>query len=504
MAMDELLKQMAELQALGAQQTATIAQQAATIVRLEATIAQQAARIAELEQQLADAQRRGKRQATPFSKGAPKAEPKKPGRKAGHPAAQRAKPSRIDRTLEVPLPDACPHCGGQLQEEQVLPQYQEDIPRPVQPVVTQFNVHIGHCEQCARRVQGRHPEQTSDALGAAAVQLGPNVLALGAELKHVLGVSYGKVARFCQRSFGLNANRSSFARADQRLAAQWQPSYQRLLLQLRQSKVVHVDETGWKVGEHTAWLWVFTNETLTVYQIDPSRGHAVVESILGTDFAGVLISDCFLAYDALHYLKAKCAGHLLKRCKALTESGSPVAVQFSQQLASLLRGGIKLKERQARLSPHGYRVACGKLEAALDRLLERHYRQPDTARFAKLLRKQREHLFTFLHVAEVAPTNNAAERELRPAVIIRKTNGCNRSAAGATAHSVLSSIIRTCEKQGLDFITQTCKVLQTVGSVLLDLCGSDSDPPVQPVAQGAQPALLPAPGTATAPAPASP
>jgi transposase len=262
-----------------------------------------------------------------------------------------------------------------------------------------------------------------------------------------------------------------------------------LLVQLRQSRVIHSDETGWKIGGHNAWLWVFTNEQLSVYLIDPRRGHEVVESILGTDFAGVLVSDCFLAYDALHYTKAKCAGHLLKRCKALTESGNRTAVQFSQQLACLLRGGIKLKERQSRLTAHGYRVACGKLEAALDRLLERHYRQPDTARFAKLLRKQREHLFTFLYVAEVAPTNNAAERELRPAVIIRKTNGCNRSPEGATAHSILSSVIRTCEKQGLDFIDQTRKVLQAAQSMLLDLCGSDPDPPALPADEDINPAL---------------
>ena len=498
MTMDDWVQPLASAQAL-------IAQQAATIVRLEASLAQQAARIAELEQQLDKAQRRGKRQATPFSKGAPKAEPKKPGRKAGHPAAQRAKPSHIDRVLEAPLPAQCPDCGGELQAEQVLPQYQEDIPRPVKPMVTQFNVHIGHCAQCARRVQGRHAEQTSDALGGAAVQLGPNLLALGAELKHVLGVSYGKVARFCQRSFGVSVNRSSFARADQRLARLWQPSYRLLLSTLRQSTVVHTDETGWKVGGHSAWLWVFTNEQLTVYVIDASRGHEVVESILGTDFAGVLVSDCFLAYDPLDYAKAKCAGHLLKRCAALTESGNRAAVQFSQQLARLLRGAINLKSRRASLSPHGYRVACGRLEAALDRLLERHYRQPDTARFAKLLRKQREFLFTFLYIAEVAPTNNAAERELRPAVIIRKTNGCNRSPAGAMAHSILGSVIRTCEKQGLDFIDQTRKVLQAAGRTVLTLCGANPGPPtcsgglagVRPAEQAIHPASLPAPAVRT-------
>ncbi len=170
MNLDELLQQLAAVQALNTQL-------ATTLTRLEVTIAQQAARIAELEQQLDDAQRRTKRQATPFAKGAPKAELKKPGRKAGHPAAHRAKPSHIDRELEASWPLTCPHCGGQVQEDEGQPQYQEDIPRPVKPVVTQFNVHIGHCQRCAQRVQGRHAEQTSDALGSAAVQLGPNVLA---------------------------------------------------------------------------------------------------------------------------------------------------------------------------------------------------------------------------------------------------------------------------------------------------------------------------------------
>ena len=114
--MDNWLQQLTDAQAL-------LAQQAATLARLEATIAQQAARIAELEQQLDEAQRRGKRQATPFSTGTPKAEPKKPGRKAGHPAAQRAKPSHIDRTLEAPLPAQCPDCGGELQEDALQLQY---------------------------------------------------------------------------------------------------------------------------------------------------------------------------------------------------------------------------------------------------------------------------------------------------------------------------------------------------------------------------------------------
>lgn len=481
---DEVLEQLQRAQA-------TQAEQAVLIAQLHATIERQVARIAELEQQLDDAQRRGKRQATPFSKGAPQAKPKKPGQKAGHRAAHRPRPARIERVLEARLPEQCPSCGGVVAEDEVQAQYQEDIPRPIQPLVTQFNVHIGHCEHCAQRVQGRHPEQTSDALGSAAVQLGPNVLGLAAELKHDLGVSYGKVARFCRLSFGLTANRSSFAHADQRLAAELEPTYQQLIVRLRQSDVSQTDETGWKVAGHSAWLWVFTNDQLTVYTIDASRGHEVVERILGQDFAGVLITDCFLAYDPLRFDKSKCAAHLLKRCAELSDSGNRSAIQFSQQVARLLRGAINLKTRKAQLSAHGYAVACGRLEAALDRLLERHYRQPETARFAKLLRKQRAHLFTFLYLDAVAPTNNAAERELRPAVIIRKTNGCNRSARGANAHAILSSVIRTCHKQGRDFIRETKKVLQKPLRVLLDIASADPDPPAVPALLSASLVLNP-------------
>ena len=461
---DELVQQLNEAHAL-------IAKYVAHIAELEA-------RIAELEQQLEEAHRRGKRQATPFSKGAPKAEPKTPGRKLGHLATHRPKPTRITRTLEAPLPPQCPKCGGTVIEETVRPQYQEDIPRPIETVITQFNVHIGHCADCATRVQGRHSEQTSDALGSAAVQLGPNLLALGAELKHDLGVSYGMVARFVRLTFGVDAEASSFARADQRLAQDFAPTYADLQTQLRASAIAQVDETGWKIGGHSAWLWVFTNDQVSVYVIDPHRDHTVVERILGRDFPGVLITDCFLAYDPLTCDKSKCVGHLLRRCDTLLESGNPAAMRFSEQATQLLRRALKLKERKSTMSAHGYQVACGRLEAAFDRLLERSYRQPDTVRFVKLLRKQRPYLFTFLYVDAVPPTNNAAERELRPAVIIRKTNGCNRSPVGATVHAVLASVIRTAHKHGHDFVDLTKRVLQHPMEVIVQLCVSDLAPPI--------------------------
>ena len=439
------------------------------LARFEKQVAHLEAEIQEMKEALAAAQRQGKRQAAPFSKGAPQAAPKKPGQKPGHPAHHRAKPKRVDRTEEAPLPPTCPDCGGPIVEDKVQAQYQVDIPRPIPVTVTRFNIHVGHCPTCGTRLQGRHPAQTSDATGAAAVQIGPNALGLAAELKHELGVPYGKTARILSTATDLQVERSTLARASQRLARKCEASYGQLVVRLRAGQVVHVDETGWRIGGHAAWLWVFTNADVSLYVIDPSRAHAVAEQILGRDYAGILVSDCFTAYDPLKYRQSKCVGHLLRHCKELQEVKSRRATQFSQTLAALLRQAIVLKGRRAQLSPHGYAVACGRLEAALDRLLAQPVRQADMARFLRTLRKQRPRLLTFLYHAAVDPTNNAAERELRPAVVVRKTGGCNRTDVGAHAHAILASILRTCTKQGFDPVAVLKHLLHHAETIILDL-----------------------------------
>jgi hypothetical protein len=229
-------------------------------------------------------------------------------------------------------------------------------------------------------------------------------------------------------------------------------------------------------------LWVFTNDDISLYVIDPSRAHEVVEGILGTEYAGVLVSDCFMAYDPLNCTQSKCVGHLLRHCKELQEIKSGRAVQFTQDLAHLLRGAITLKERRQKLSGHGYQVACGRLEAALDRLLARQLTDADNARFAKTLRKQRPRLLTFLYHDAVAPTNNAAERELRPAVVVRKTGGCNRTDAGAKAHAVLASVLRTCQKQGFDPVEVLKHLLHSAETLMFDLVATPEPDATLPLA----------------------
>ena len=159
-----------------------------------------------LQAELDQARRQGKRQAAPFSKGPPLPQPKKPGRKAGkahgrHGHRLPPAPAAVDEVLQAPLPGACPHCGGPVLETSVAAQYQTEIPR--RPIVRQFNVHVGRCSGCGARVQGRHPLQTSDALGACASQVGPDAQAAAVSLNKTFGLSHAKVASvFSNRSRG--------------------------------------------------------------------------------------------------------------------------------------------------------------------------------------------------------------------------------------------------------------------------------------------------------------
>ncbi len=206
-------------------------------------------------------------------------------------------------------------------------------------------------------------------------------------------------------------------------------------------------------------MWVFTNDWVTVYVIRADRSHAVIDEILGPDFGGVLSSDCFPAYDPIDAEKQKCLGHLLKDLSTLTTLKTRGAVRFSRRAAGILRKAIDLKRRGEGMSGHGYAVACGRIEARMDLLLAGRYRDPDNRRLANRMIKHRDHLFTFLDHDAVQPTNNAAERALRPAVIARKLSAGNRSPTGSQTHSILASLAQTARQNGRDFVCAAKAIL---------------------------------------------
>jgi transposase len=437
-------------------------------------------RIAELEEQLIQAlraieklkkqtellkaeneelKRAGKRQAAPFARRKLVEHPKRAGRKAGQGKFSRREqptPKRVDKTKRARL-HGCPQCGSRLSDIHKHEQFVSDIPKIIKPVITRFVTYSGYCADCHQRVRSRHPEQTSQATGAAGVMVGPRAKALAADLKHRLGGSYGKVSETLNDAFGLQVSRSGWCQADQRLAETARPVYQDLIDVVQHSSVVHADETGWRIGTLAAWLWVFANQEVTVYAIRDNRSSDVVVEILGKKFKGTLASDCFLAYDdkrLADWLKQKCLAHLLKDLKEMEESKTGRAVQFARDGTAVLRAALMLKAEKPSLDPATFAQCAQALETQLDVLISkrRNLKDRDNVRFAKRLRKHRPHLLRFLYVDGLDATNNLAERQLRPGVIIRKTNGCNRSKGGAETHSVLTSILVTCRQHSVPIL----------------------------------------------------
>lgn len=284
---------MAELRGLVADLKATIAGLNQTVGDLNEAVVARDARIAELEKLLERSRRSGKRQSAPFSKGGRLDDPAKPGRKSGEGHGRHghreAPAGPVDRDLEAALPECCPDCGGNVEVEREEHQFQVDLP-PIQPTVTRFTVQVGRCRGCNRRVQGRHPEQTSDALGAAASQVGPVAKAWAHYLHYGLGLSFGKCAVLLRR-LGVEVTAGALCQAAQSTGEALVPVQAEIMRRLNASPVVTADETGWRVGGGPAWLWVATTEGLTVYNVAEGRGYNEACEILGPEFAGVLVRD---------------------------------------------------------------------------------------------------------------------------------------------------------------------------------------------------------------------
>lgn len=207
-------------------------------VRLTAENERLRGRVGKPEGQLEEARRAGKRQAAPFSRGEPKSAPGRPGRRSGDQHGRhghREPPGDVDEELDAPLRPRC-ECGGEIEEERIEFQYQDELPE-ARPVRRRFAVHIGKCSCCGRRHQGRHPFQTSDALGAAACMLGPRAVALATELNKELGLSPQKTARALARC-GIRVTAGGVVGAIARQARALEPTYEALIEGVRASRAV--------------------------------------------------------------------------------------------------------------------------------------------------------------------------------------------------------------------------------------------------------------------------
>lgn len=389
---------------------------------------------------------------------------KKPGRKPGHEAALRAMPAKIDHHQDVPLPTdpnhraVCPHCKCSLSRLRKHRRIVEDlIPSAVQ--TTCYHTRSGYCPHCRKRIESKAPEQPP-AANVPHGQLGINALATAAILRVRHRLPFRQIAQLLADMPGLSLSPGGLVKQIKRLARWLDGKYQELIRQMRASQHVHADETGWRIDGKNFWLWAFTDPTFTLFHVDESRGGKVPLKLLGKAFGGTVIADFYGAYNRLSGPKQRCLTHLMREVKETGEKDQGFAgCPMSRKLLKWCSDALRLKKRWNELDNAKYEMKASRLEDRLDALIKMEHQQTDARRLCKRLVRYRSELTRFLWDEKLEGTNNAAERALRPAVVMRKITGGSRSEQGAIAWAKLASLLRTADQRKLGVYEATKKLI---------------------------------------------
>jgi len=365
---------------------------------------------------------------------------KKAGRRRGHVGASRSRPERIDETIELDQ-SICPRCGGVLSENHTdsYTRVVEDIV-PAKVVVTEYVVRRRYCRRCRRQVSAPIPNVIG---GGSNERFGLRLMLLVVSLK-MLGLSYEKVGAHLKLLFDLDLTDAAMLHCVEGVARAFGPRYEELKKDLLKEKSIHGDETSWRIKGRNHWLWAFVGKWSVVYEVDRSRGKDVPRRVLG-DYRGTVVSDSWGAWNHIGGRWQRCLVHYLRELKDTLKYKSPGAefAPFAKKLRRMLGDAIRTAEES---DPVERLRAKARLEARVDALVASYSssKEKNCARFLKRLRRERGMLFTFLEEEGVDWNNNAAERTLRPSVVIRKITYGNQSDEGAHAHAVLMSIRETC------------------------------------------------------------
>jgi transposase len=371
---------------------------------------------------------------------------KKPGREAGHEGSRRPPPEHIDEH-KVHRAACCPHCQGPLTRcAKTRTRYTEDIPQDIQPVVTEHTIHRDWCPRCKKSVEPHVP----DALPGGPI--GNQVVALSAWLHYGLGQTLNHVVEVFNSHLHFKLTPGGLVQQWYRVQEILFPWYEQLHREALDAAVLNADETGWRVNGKGHWLWCFTTPRTTFYLIDRKRGRPVVARFFRKAFRGTLVTDFWGPYNAVVCgARQVCLAHLLRDLEHVEryKSPSPQWAPFAKKLRRLVGDGIRLSRWEDRGLPE-YARRRDLMHTRLDALIATPWEDKQAKRLLKRFRRHRNDLFTFLDHPAVPFDNNAAERAIRPAVIIRKNSYGNRSHRGADTQAVLMSIYRTLKQRGHD------------------------------------------------------
>jgi transposase IS66 family protein/transposase IS66-like protein len=425
---------------------------------LKAENAELRRRLAHLEHQLQQIHQRRKRTPAPRAPKAGTPADRRRQQHRQHPGSTREAPAPGTPFIEHDVhPTRCPHCGGTDLEatDAFDDHFVADLPEP-KVEWHRYRRHVHRCRHCQKTCQGRGDLELPGA------HIGPRARLLTCYGRAHLGISLGKTQDLLHDFFGLTISRAGLLGHLRWGGSLFAPVVEELLDLLRHSPVVQGDETGWRLNGQTAWAWCFRDPRLAIFLIEHHRSRDVLVRVLGTSFAGTLVSDFYAAYNGLDCAKQRCLVHLLRELTKLRDALPWQSVRaFIQPLIDLFRDAIQLGKDRQKLSQAAFDQAHQHIRDRLDDLLlATHTQHPECLRIWRRLFKHWDELFTFLNDPRVPADNNGTERDIRSLAAARNDGGTHRAAWSAAAFARLKSVIVTGMKNGVRFAQYGIEVVR--------------------------------------------
>jgi transposase len=399
---------------------------------------------------------------------------RKRGGQPGHPGngPELLPIERVDEVVEH-HPDACRRCGTLLRGDDPEPLRHQviEIP-PITPIVIEHRLHRLMCPCCSTSTCASLPPDVE------ASRYGPKLSGLVGLLTGSFPLSFSKVQLLLDQLLGVEISRGALSDMRQRLSAALEAATSEAHQAAQRQPVAYVDETGAPTGNadggnakgRRGWLWVMVTPIVTVFLQGLSRSAAAAKELLGHGFAGVVVSDRYAAYNHLPTSQRQlCWAHLIRDLTAIAERQGASA-ELGGELLALQRELFAQWHRwkDGTIDWASLRRCCQPLRLAFEQTLQRVVdlgsKRGETTPWARTvstcgqLLKHKEALWTFLEIQGIEPTNNAAERALRQAVIHRKISHGVQSAQGALCRGRLLTVVTSLRQQGRDiwpFLEQT-------------------------------------------------
>ena len=400
---------------------------------------------------------------------------RRPGGQPGHEGHTRALVPReeVDAVISV-KPERCSHCQYSLQGEDPQPQRHQvtEIP-PVKPVVTEYQLHRLICSSCGEATRAELPP------GVPTGGFGPRLQATTALCTGAYHLSKRTTQELLDDLFGVAVGLGTIANLEQATTQAVAKPVAEARAYVQRQPAAYADETGWREGRQRAWLWTVVTGLVTVFVVRRSRSGQVAQEMLGQDFWGWLVTDRWSGYTWYPtWRRQLCWAHLLRDIEAMITRGGRSA-EIGEALRAQAHQMFQWwhRVRDGTLTQSSFRTYMQPIRREVERLLEAGQTcgVPKTEGTCRELCKLRQALWTFVRHVGVEPTNNAAERAIRPGVLWRKGSFGTQSAEGSRFVETMMTVVATLKQQHrnvLEYLTAACQAA---------LCGE------------ATPSLLPTP-----------